>query len=307
MNLYVDAVECQNQTIRLNRGGTIPILSRHGARHPHEELNDIPNDDDDTHDNPPNDKRTNVAPFKKAHTIRRAQAVTIPPMSQVAIPDVTKASGLVYIEPKLPVQTRYHVRTANRIYEVWPDVRFELVLANFSKNPQRLPKGMTIAYAKRNPLGILTVPDEVSTRLEAVRNLPFTETTANDSTNNQSIHTNGPEEPTKPTDWRDTIDFGHIDNDEMRTKILTMITKHEDMWTTGRLGEITATEYRIALETGTNPIQSVPYRQGPAMPTKSEVEIRRMLDAGVIEPATPGWAGPESRRLAMILRRQPTT
>ena len=79
---------------------------------------------------------------------------------------------------------------------------------------------MTIAYAKRNPLAILTVPDEVSTKLEAVLNLPFT----NDSTNKESIDTNGPDEPTKPTDWRDTIDLRHIENNEMRTKILTILT-----------------------------------------------------------------------------------
>ena len=127
-------------------------------------------------------------------------------MSQVAIPVVTKASGLVYIEPKLPAQTRYHVRTANGIHDVRPDVRFELVQTNFPNNPQRLPKGMTIAYAKRNPLAILMVPDEVSTKLEAVLNLLFTTTTANNSTNNELTDKNGPDEPTKPTDCRDTID-----------------------------------------------------------------------------------------------------
>ena len=87
---------------------------------------------------------------------------------------------------------------------------------------------MTIAYAKRNPLAILMVPDEVSTKIEAVLNLPFTKTTANDSTHNESIDTNGPDDPTKPTDWRDTIDLGHIDENEMRTKILMMLTKHEE-------------------------------------------------------------------------------
>ena len=207
----------------------------------------------------------NDAPFNKPHTIRMGRTVTIPPMSQVAILVVTKASGLVYIGPKLPVQTRYHVRTANRIYEVRPDVKFELVLAKFSKNPQRLPKGMTIAYAKQNPLAMLTVPDEVSTKLEAVLNLPFTKNTAHDSPHNNHTKTNGPYDPTKPTDWRETIDLGHIYDSEMRTKILTILTKHEDMWTTGRLGEITATEHRITLETGTKPIRTMPYRQGPTM------------------------------------------
>ena len=151
---------------------------------------------------------------------------------------------------------------------------------------------MTIAYAKRNPLAILTVLDEVSTKLEAVLNLPFTTTTTNYSTNNESIDKNGQDGPTKPTYWRDTINLGHIDNNEMRTKILTMLTKHEDMWTTGRLGEITATEHRITLEPGTKPIQSMPYRQGPAMRTKAKAEIRKMRDAGVIEPATSEWASP---------------
>ena len=151
---------------------------------------------------------------------------------------------------------------------------------------------MTIAYAKRNPLAILTVPDEVSTKLEAVLNLPFTKTTTNDSTNNKSMDTNGPDEPTKPTDWRDAIELGHIENNEMRTKILTLLTKHEDMWTTGRLGEITATDHRITLETGTKPVRSMPYRQAPAMRTKAEAKIRRMRDAGVIEPATSEWASP---------------
>ena len=71
-----------------------------------------------------------------------------------------------------------------------------------------------------------------------------------------------------------------------------MLTKHEDIWTTGRLGEITAMEHRITLETGTEPIRSMHYRQCRAMRTKAEAEIRRMRDAGVIEQATSEWASP---------------
>ena len=78
MNRYVDAIECRNQTIRLNWGGTIPILSRHDARRPHESPNDKPNDNNDQNDSPRNDKRINDAPFNKPHTIRTARTVTIP-------------------------------------------------------------------------------------------------------------------------------------------------------------------------------------------------------------------------------------
>ena len=127
MNRYVTAIECRGQTIWLHRGSAIPILSRHDARRTHERPKDKPNENNVTPNCPRNDKRINDAPFNKPHTIRMARTVTIPPISQVAIPVVTKASGLVHIEPKLPVQTRYHVRTANVIHEVRPDVKFELV------------------------------------------------------------------------------------------------------------------------------------------------------------------------------------
>ena len=58
------------------------------------------------------------------------------------------------------------------------------------------------------------------------------------------------------------------------------------------LAEISATEHRIDLEPGTKPIRSMLYRQGPAMRDNAAAEIRKMLDAGVIEPATSEWASP---------------
>ena len=36
----------------------------------------------------------------------------------------------------------------------------------------------------------------------------------------------------------------------------------------------------------------MPYRQGPAIREKAASEIRKMLYAGVIEPATSEWASP---------------
>ena len=117
INRYFNEIECWSQTIRLHRGSTIPILSRRHARRPHESLNGKPNDSNDMHASPRNDKRTNDATFNQAHTIRMARTVAILPMSQVAIPFVAKASGLVSIETKLPVQTRYYVRTANGMRE----------------------------------------------------------------------------------------------------------------------------------------------------------------------------------------------
>ena len=61
-----------------------------------------------------------------------------------------------------------------------------------------------------------------------------------------------------------------------------MLLKQGEMWTSGKLGDIAATEHRIELTDGTKPIRSLPYRQGPATGTKAEHEIRKMLDTGVI-------------------------
>ena len=65
-----------------------------------------------------------------------------------------------------------------------------------------------------------------------------------------------------------------------------MLTKHEDMWRPGQLGEITATEHRIELAPGTKPIRQAPYRQGNCGRDVQAGEIAKMLEAGVIEPAT---------------------
>ena len=92
---------------------------------------------------------------------------------------------------------------------------------------------MKIAYEKPNPLEILTIPKNVSTKLEAVLNLSFTNA-KNENDPNDEADLNG-EANTKErnTNWRDTINLEHFDNQDLRTRIITMLSKHEDMWTSG--------------------------------------------------------------------------
>ena len=155
-----------------------------------------------------------------------------------------------------------------------------------------MPKGMTIAYEKRSPLAILTIPKNVSTKLEAVLNLPFTNAKNEENPNNEADPNEETTTKQRNTNWRDTINLEHVDDQDLRTRILTMLSKHEDMSTSGRLGEIAGTDHRIKPTDGTKPIRSMLYRQGPATRTKAEHEIRKMLDAGVLEPATSEWASP---------------
>ena len=91
---------------------------------------------------------------------------------------------------------------------------------------------------------------------------------------------------TKARRFAESVDLCHVDDESLREKILSMLSKHRDMWRPGHLGEITATEHRIELAPGTTPIRQAPYRQGHRGRDVHVEEITKMLEAGVIELAT---------------------
>ena len=77
----------------------------------------------------------------------------------------------------------------------------------------------------------------------------------------------------------------------MHDQVLEMQRQYSSLWD-GALGTIRATEHRIPLELGTKPIRSMPYCKGPAMREMVAKEVHKILNAGVIEPASAGWASP---------------
>ena len=211
-------------------------------------------------------------------------------MSQMAVPVVSTAAGLVYLEPKAVIQQRHRVRTATGVADIKTNERFAITISNLSKTPKCLPKGAVVAYAKRNPLSIHARPEKADRTLELVLHFPFERTEKADETD-------GPQptqpEPSKsaPPDWQTTVNLDDIGDADLRKRVIEMLETHQDMWTSGRLGEISATEHRIDLEPGTKPIRSMPYREGPAMRDKAAAEIRK-CSTGDIEPATSEWASP---------------
>ena len=147
-----------------------------------------------------------------------------------------------------------------------------------------LHKEMTIGYATRNPTGLYCNDDESSRTLETVLNLPFV-LKDNSPQRVEKRDVESLPEP-KPNDWQKSVDLSHVDDESLREKILPMLSKRRDMWRPGHLGEITATEHRIGLAPGTTPILQTPYRQGNRGRDVQAEEITKMLEAGVIEPAT---------------------
>ena len=190
--------------------------------------------------------------------MKLANFFTIPPMSQVAVLVRTEASGLVFLEPKHPVLARHNVRTANGVAEVTGNRPFKIVVSNFSEQPRMLHKGMNIGYATRNPTGVYCLNDESSRTFETVLNLPFVRKD-NSPRRVEERDVESLPEP-KPDDWQKSVDLSHVDGESLREKILSMLSKHRNMWRPDHLGKITATEPRIELAPGTTPIRQAPYR-----------------------------------------------
>ena len=81
MNRYVDAIEFRQQTIRLFRGETIPIISRTNQRNTNTKYEDEQLRNEATE----RTQRDSEAPLNRAHTLRLAKHVTIPPLSQISV------------------------------------------------------------------------------------------------------------------------------------------------------------------------------------------------------------------------------
>ena len=61
-----------------------------------------------------------------------------------------------------------------------------------------------------------------------------------------------------------------------------MLRPFADMWS-GKLGNLSVTQHRIELETGSTPVHAQPHRVGPKARQVEEEHVSKMPDAGVIE------------------------
>ena len=58
------------------------------------------------------------------------------------------------------------------------------------------------------------------------------------------------------------------------------------------LGHCTALPFRIELKPGTRPIKQRPYRRNPVINAKVQIEIDKLLAAGVLRKSNSNWASP---------------
>ena len=68
-----------------------------------------------------------------------------------------------------------------------------------------------------------------------------------------------------------------------------MLAKYDHMWA-GQLGKFNTVHHRIDLVEDARPVTQRPYRTGPKAREFIGDEVKRMLEAEVIEPAQSEWA-----------------
>ena len=140
---------------------------------------------------------------------------------------MSTTAGLVYLEPK----------AANGVADINTTERFAITISNFSKNPECHPEGTVVAYAKRNLLGIYALSNYASRTLESVLHMPFERTEEADETDG-SQPTQPEPSKSAPPDWRTTVILDHIGDADLRKSVIEMLETYQDMWTSGRVGEI---------------------------------------------------------------------
>ena len=264
--------------------------------------------------------------LQNTHSLRLASHIRLPPMSQTAVEVTTGARGLCFLEPKLTLQARNNVRLANGVVDIEDGSRFQVLLSDFSKVPRRLPKGAVLGCAVRDPVAIITPERKLAEKcgevldittlsargqgrselcepsweeptLDPPAAIPLREPVNVAKTQElRDEHAGDSEEaPTpagdKPRNWKDELDLSHIDDEELRSRVIAILEKHSGMWD-GSLGEINATCHRLPLVDGARPHREMPRRTGPETRRKIAEEVRKMLHAGVIEPAASEWASP---------------
>ena len=291
IDLHVASIDVVNQLLELRCGGAIAIVGAKGVE-------GVPGTERVSPKKPSRRNRSDNGHGTEAEPIRLARWVTIPATSQLAIRVMTKGSGLVFIELKPSLQSRHGVRLTNGVVDVMPNRTFDVIVANLSPKPRRLPKNTVLGYAKCSPLTILTPERGVAEEIGRVLNDSSPSDTSptqggakDEGADEPSKRITRDEEPPNREEGESRFDLSRVKDGSLKSEIMEILRKHSAMWN-GSLGTVNATEHRIDLVAGTKPIRSMPYRQGPAMRTKVAAEVTKMLNAGVIEPATSEWASP---------------
>jgi transposase InsO family protein len=216
-------------------------------------------------------------PTQASTKVRTAQRFVIPPRCEAHVTVQTAASELCLIQNRIRAGPGQGLSLANGVAEIRPHVPFKVRVINTSHRERVLPKGMILGAALPHP------PQVISIAGDATEHADHQQKTPRPSEGEVDV---SEETPT----LADQVNLGHLNEDE-KGAVLRMLEPHKEMWD-GHLGTVTATQHRIQLTPGAQPVHAQPYRAGTRARAAEREEIQKMLAQDVIEPATCEWASP---------------
>lgn len=125
--------------MELNGGATIPIIQNWSSKHPNDLL--------------PDEQRWEHLDRRSTH-VKIAEAITIPPTSQVTVLVSTARTGVINIEQDPFMLTKIGCPAAIGVILCEPNRAFHVLVVNFSTTPRVLPKGRSTYSATPHPMAI---------------------------------------------------------------------------------------------------------------------------------------------------------
>ena len=281
---HVEAIRPRKRLVELDDGSSVPILKRPEGR----AKNAIPLPAEQEYVSPKG---------RSSDRVYSTQKVVLKPGQQNWITVKTPQSGLVSIEPHKRLYETSNCAACNGIAQVEPDQPFKIMVTNFGTTPVLIRKDQRVAVADPHPTAItesnithaevfgITEEDKQSYRK---RQLSARDTALINKHLSDLRESHMKEDEAPMT--ADDIDLSEVD-EKYHDQIRSMLKKHETMWS-GKLGEINVAEHSIELKDGAKPFKSAPYRSGPKNRELEEFELKKQLEAGIIEPSNSEWAAP---------------
>ena len=299
---HIEAIRPRKRVVEMDDGTTVPIIRKPSGR----SIDSVPL---------PEEQEWIPAKGRRGGKVHVTESVTLPPETQTWVKVRTEEHGLVMIDPNARMYDTHLCLAGNGIAQVNPGKEFQILVANFGNHPKRLTAGQRIATAKPHPtsiveskishaelFGLTDAEDQPSTdgtnsKDESETNQPNEYRKRNYNARDAAVinkhladlresHMSDDETPVKAED----IDISDVD-EKYHEEIRAMLKKHETIWN-GKLGHINVLDHNIELVNGARPFKSPPYRAGPKTRELESFEIKKQLDAGIIEPSQSEWSAP---------------
>jgi len=219
--------------------------------------------------------------------------------------------------------TTHGITIANGVHDIVPGLSFPVIVTSFGAREVILRQRAKVGYVDLLTTGVVQVLLAAHLGTSAVP--AFTTPTHEERLVGAVSATRGPPSPTRdpgaavlagggvltPARPRDLGEAGpspggappaasvHVEEVDLpdadpalHTRIRHMLGHQQAMWTGQALGVMKATEHRLDLNAGARPVRFAPRRAGHTAREAETAEVKRQLEADVIEPTSSEWGFP---------------